>query len=263
MKIWVQSGSGLTKDAKSVKYGKNYEESLNKHFQEVARPGTKVDVYGIGSTPVGKDRYYSSHLIVTQLMIKSILQAKPQGYDAVAIVNTLDHGYYELREIVDLPLVFITEASLYVACMLAPKFAFLTHNEALLLRMTELTKRYGLTDRMAPGINLNLVYEDFPKMYADPKTYIERFKDEGRKIINQGAGVLLLAGNPFNMFMVDQKVNEIDGVPVLDVCGAVIKVAELMVDLDKMGAKRSKRGLFALPKPNEIEQIQKLYMENV
>ncbi|MDO8567545.1 MAG: aspartate/glutamate racemase family protein [Dehalococcoidales bacterium] len=263
MKIWVQSGSGLTKDAKSVKYGKKYEESLNKHFQEVARPGTKVDVYGIGSTPVGKDRYYSSQHIVASLMIKSVLQAKPQGYDAVAIVNTLDHGYYEIHEIVDLPLVFITEASLYVACMLAPRFAFLTHNESLLLRMTELARRYGMTDRMAPGANLNLVYEDFPKMYADPKTYIERFTEEGRKVIRQGANVLLLAGNPFNMFMVDQGVKEIDGVPVLDVCGAVIKVAELLVDLEKMGARRSKRGLFAIPKPNEIEQIQKLYLESV
>ena len=66
MKIWVQSGSGLTKDAKTAGYGSQYEQSLNKHFQKVARPDTTVDVFGVEGTPPGKDRYHSStHLVLT------------------------------------------------------------------------------------------------------------------------------------------------------------------------------------------------------
>jgi hypothetical protein len=43
------------------------------------------------------------------------------------------------------------------------------------------------------------------------------------------------------------------------VCAAVIKVAELMVDLRDMGISRSKQGQFATPSPQEIAQIRKLY----
>ena len=112
---------------------------------------------------------------------------------------------------------------------------------------------------MVPGGCLNLTYEDFPKMYKDPKPYVDRFAEEARRVIKQGADILLFEGNPPNMFMVDQGVKEIDGVPVLDVCGAVIKVAELMVDLKKMGINRSKRGLFTPPSKEELAQLRKFY----
>ena len=259
MKIWVQSGSGLAKDAKTASYGSHYEEFLKKHFQKVARPGTSVDLFGIEGTPVGKDRYYSSQHVVEAAIIKSALRAEKEGYDAIAVLITLDLGFHEIRELVDIPVVFNTESSLHIACMSASKFAFMTHNQPLLLRMSELPKRYGLSERMVPGGYLNLTYDDFPKMYKDPKPYIERFAEEARRVIKQGADVLLFAGNPVNMFMVEQGVKEIDGVPVLDVCGTLIKVAELMVDLRKMGISRSKRGLCAPPSKEELVQLRKLY----
>ena len=258
MRIWVQSGSALAKDDTAT-YGREYEQMLKRHFQEVARPGTTVEVFGIEETPPGKDRYHSSTHIVVSSMVKSILRAEREGYDVIAVVNTLDHGYYEIREMVDIPVVFITESSLNLACLLAPKFAFVTHNQAMLLRLTEMAKRYGLAERMALGGCLSLTYDDFPKMYKDPEPYISMFADEARRVIKQGANILLVAGNPANMFLVSQGVKEIDGVPILDVCGAVIKIAELMVDLKEIGISRSKKGLFAAPSQEEIEQIRKLY----
>jgi allantoin racemase len=258
MKIWIQSGSALAKDAKTV-YGSEYEQSLNRHFQEVARPGTTVDVFGIEGTPVGKDRYYASQHVVVSLMIKSVLRAEQEGYDVIAVVNTLDHGFYEISEVVDIPVVFITQSALHLAGLLAPKMAFLTHNQAMLLHVSELVKRYGFAERMVPGGCLNLTYDDFPKMYKEPEAYISMFAEAARRIIKRGANILLVAGNPANMFLVDQGVKDIDDVPILDVCAAVIKVAELMVDLREMGISRSKQGQFATPSPQEIAQIRKLY----
>jgi allantoin racemase len=258
MKIWIQSGSALAKDATTA-YGRAYEQSLKRHFQRVARSGTTVDVFGIDGTPVGKDRYAASHHVVVSLMLKSVLRAEPEGYDVIAVVNTLDHGFYEIREVVNIPVVFITESSLYLACLLAPKFAFVTHNPSMLLHVTELAKRYGLAEHMVPGGCLELTYNDFPNMYKEPEPYINRFVEEARRVIKQGATLLLVAGNPANMFLLDQGVKDIDGVPILDVCGAVIKMAELMVDLKEMGIGRSQKGLFTTPSPEEMIQIRKLY----
>ncbi|MFC2066249.1 aspartate/glutamate racemase family protein [Chloroflexota bacterium] len=258
MKIWIQSGSALATDSTNM-YGSQYEQSLKKHFQEVARPGTTIELFGTERTPPGKDRYNSSTHLVTSSIIRSAIRAEEEGYDVIAIVSTLDLGYDEIRELVDIPVVAITESSCYLSCLLASKFAFLPHNQKLLLRMTEMVKKFGLTERMVPGRHLNITYEDFPNMYKDPEPYINKFSEEARKVIEQGADILMIMGNPTNMFMVDQGVKEIDGVPILDVCGAVIKIAELVVDLKQMGINRSKQGLLAAPSPEEIAQLRKFY----
>ena len=258
MKLWLQSGSALAADD-ATPYGKRYEESLTRHMQAVARSGTQMETFGIEGTPPGKDRYRAAYHIVTSQMIEGVLRAEAQGFDAVAVINTLDHGYYEMRELLDIPVVFISEAAMHLACQLAPAFAFVTHNELIGLHIAELAKRYGLAERMVAGAHLGLTYEDFPKMYDDPAVYVERFADAARQAIGRGAAMLLVAGNPLNMFLIDQGVKEIDGVPILDCCTAAIKTAELMVDLHRLGIRRSAKGLFEAPPPGAKEEIRKLY----
>jgi len=258
MKIWLQSGSALTADSATA-YGRLYEESLARHIAAVARPGTELRTFGIGATPYGKDRYRAAIQIVTTLMIQSVLRAEREGYDAVAVINTFDHGYYEMRELLDIPVVFITEASMYLACQLAPTFSFVTHNAALQVQIAELAKRYGVAGRMVPGADLGLTYDDFPRMYADPKAYIDRFATAAREPIARGATSLLVAGNPLNMFLIDQGVREVDGVPILDCCTATIKTAEMMVDLHQLGVRRSTKGLFEAPAGEMREKVRKLF----
>jgi allantoin racemase len=259
MKIWLQSGSALTADA-GTPYGRLYEESLARHMAKVARPDTRLEAFGIDGTPHGKDRYRASFQVVVSLMIKSALRAEPEGFDAVAVVNTFDHGYYELRELLDIPVVFITESAMYLACQLAPTFSFVTHNLAMQLHIAELAKRYGVAGRMVAGAQLGLIYEDFPKMYDDPERYIDLFAGAARETIARGATILMVAGNPLNMFLIDQGVRDIDGVPILDCCTAAVKTAELMVDLQRLGIRRSTKGLFETPSPEAKEKIRKLFL---
>ena len=101
----------------------------------VARPDTRCTVHGIGSTPYGKDRFHSAkHKVVTGV-IESALQAEPEGYDAVAMINTFDHGYYEFRELMRIPVAFITESTLHLACQMAPKVAVIGHNDQIRLQV--------------------------------------------------------------------------------------------------------------------------------
>ena len=98
MKLWLQSGSGLSVDSGTA-YGSRYEQSLERRLKTVVRPGTEFGIFGIGATPFGKDHYHAAkHKVVTGV-IESALRAEGQGYDAVAVLNTFDHGYYELREL--------------------------------------------------------------------------------------------------------------------------------------------------------------------
>ena len=47
--------------------------------------------------------------------------------------------------------------------------------------------------------------------------------------------------------------------PILDCCTAAIKTAELMVDLHRLGIRRSTKGLFETPPPEAKEKIRKLF----
>jgi Asp/Glu/hydantoin racemase len=175
------------------------------------------------------------------------------------VLNTFDHGYYEMRELLDIPVVFISECSMSLACQLAPTFAWVTHNAAMQLHTADLAKRYGMDGRMVSGANLGLIYEDFPQLYETPEVYIDRFAAAARETIARGATCLLVAGNPLNMFLIDQGVKEVDGVPILDCCTATIKTAEMMADLHELGVRRSAKGLFEAPSGEGRDKIRTLF----
>ena len=256
MKIWLQSGSGLSADGETTAYGRQYEASLKRRLAMVARPDTRCTAHGIGSTPYGKDRFHSAkHKVVTGV-IESALQAEPEGYDAVAMINTFDHGYYEFRELMRIPVAFITESTLHLACQMAPKVAVIGHNDQIRLQVEALGERYGLAARMVAGESLDLTYDDFPEMYVDPAAYLERFRTAARAAMARGAAAFLAAGNPLNMFLVDQDALEVDGALIIDGLAAVVKTAEMLVDLKAIGIERSRTGLFVAPNDEEFSKLR-------
>ena len=152
-------------------YSRLYEDAVARRLEAVARAGTDCVVFGIGSTPFGKDRYHAAKHKVFTGLIESVLRAEPEGYDAVEVINTFDHRYYELRELLRIPVVFITESTPYLACQLAPTFAVIGHNWQIKLQAKELADHYGLATRMPKG----RAYDDVPRMCDDPPAYLDRF----------------------------------------------------------------------------------------
>ncbi len=62
-----------------------------------------------------------------------------------------------------------------------------------------------------------------------------------------------------NMFLLDQNVRDIDGVPILDCCAAVVKTAEMLVDLDRLGVSRAQTGLFTAPSPGDRAKLREIF----
>ena len=175
MKIWLQSGSGLSANG-GTPNSRLYEDAVARRLEGVARAGTDCVVFGIGSTPFGKDRYHAAKQKVFTGLIESVLRAEPEGYDAVGVINTFDHRYYELRELLRIPVVFIIESTLYLACQLAPTFAVIGHNWQI--KLSKGTRK-SLRPRIAhaEGASLNLTYDDVPRMCDDPPAYLDRFRE--------------------------------------------------------------------------------------
>jgi Asp/Glu/hydantoin racemase len=252
MKIWCQSCGAFGKSP----IWNDYEQALRKHAEEVTRPDTVVELHGVETTIPGIDQYYASQTICVMQSIKNAIRAEREGFDVYVMINTRDAGYKEIRELVDIPTVFMLENCIHFAMMLGPEFAFFTHNRELLLRLTELTKQYGLAEHMAPGGHLSLSYSDWPNLFGSPERYTELITQKIKEIIAQGADILIPSAVPLNMWLLKQNLIEIDGARILDGVGCALKMAELMVDLKKIGIIRKKCGPLS---SDMLLALQKLY----
>ncbi len=61
------------------------------------------------------------------------------------------------------------------------------------------------------------------------------------------------------MLCVEQGITELGGVRVLDSLGVLVKMTELMVDLQKMGINRNKMGAYSPLPREEIKSARKVF----
>lgn len=244
MKIWYQSYSPMGFDPK----WKPYEEALKRRLKESARPDTQIDLFGVEvMSPRMIESDYIKFLHVYQVVEKS-MQAERAGYDAFVLGGTLDPGAPYLRELLDIPVAFIGETSFYAACLLAPKFSFIAPSQAILHHQTRLAESYSLGPRLVPGAYMGRPLLDIvTDMDKNPKGLVEAIRKAASGPIERGAGALVPGFGGLTSFLADQGVADIDGVPIVDGVAVVVKMAEMLVDLKKMGIKRGKKGLDISP----------------
>jgi allantoin racemase len=79
----------------------------------------------------------------------SLAAAHAPGCDAVVIAVSYDTGLGAVREMLDVPVVGMTEAGLLTACMLGGRIGVIVFGRRVLPMYQELAARYGLAGRMA------------------------------------------------------------------------------------------------------------------
>jgi len=254
MKIWYQSGL-------SFERFRAYERFLREHLKS-ADSGTVVYVNGTTKGGTGVEYRFTEYFFARE-MIENGLQAERQGFDAYVIGTTNEAGLVECREVLDIPVVGMIEASVHIACMMGRNFALITPNEKMVPHFEEQVARYGLKDKLA-GIqctefkipDLGKVFED--KALADRQ--IAQFKEGAKKLIQSGAEVIVPIGGIAGLFLARLGVREIDGVPVIDTISVAVKMAEMMVKLKNItGTFVSRRLTYARPADETLKQIIKDY----
>lgn len=242
MRICIQSGTPLgTSDIY-----KPYFESLQRHAARVSRPGTVVEFPNLGRNLPGAARSRTHLHFVAQETIKSAMRAQAEGYD-VFVTQCLDLAYHELREMVDIPVVFMTQATLSFYRQLAPNFAFLVNGERLHHFFQEMAVRYDVQGHMVPGGFVDFAFTDYAKLWNDPQPFVDQFLPVARGLARSGASAFYPAGLYLSQWLIDQNIRQVDGAIVMDPLAIGIKTAELMVDLAAVGITRYAAGAWAVP----------------
>jgi len=244
----------------------NYWKFQKGLLEKIADPDTTVDIVGTKVALVDQYRFFE--FLDTNSVLDNGLKAEKEGYDAIAIGNILDPGLYELRQMLDIPVLGLCETSLLMAHMIGQRFSLIAVNEYFIPRIEENILRYGLEKRLVSIDTMRSSPPMLDKAFADPgmrDSALNEFYEGARNTIKKGAEVVIPAGGRLMAFLAAQEVYEVDGIVILNGITTLLKLTETAVKLKSiMGTFTSRKRLYAKPSTEllgkrSIEEIFRLY----
>lgn len=225
----------------------NTTESMTRNMAEAARryanPGTEI----VGVTPPwgppGIEGFFEG--LLSAAAVFEALVTYPEPYDAVVMAGFGEAGREGAREILDVPVMDITECSALLACTLGYRFSVVTTIKRAVPTIEEILLTVGVRERCASIRPTGLGVLDLEHDEALTK---RRLAEEARLAIDEdGAEVIILGCGGLGGF--DKELEAEVGVPVIDGIVAAVKMAE---GCHAYGLSTSKVSTFARPNPKEI-----------
>lgn len=255
MRIFYQSGTSLGKNS----MWSEYEEMLRNHLNSIARSGTKVEIHGVETCTPNVDIYMYEELLHDRQIVDNLIRAEKEGYDAFSVGCALDPAFYALRQVANIPVSFMAESSMLLASLLAPNFTLLSYRKVQLLRVIELVKRYGLQDRFIECDSFQISLEELQNGFKRPDVVLKPAQKVAKEAAQKGVCMLVNTCGCLNMIFAKHHIREIEGIPLLESGGALIKMTEMLVDLKNMGMEGSRSGLYSRMPREHIESMRRLY----
>ncbi|WP_416262277.1 aspartate/glutamate racemase family protein [Gibbsiella quercinecans] len=168
------------------------------------------------------------------------------SYDALLVAAFGDPGLLPLREVLDVPVVGMTESALMTAAQLGPRFSIIAISQRITNWYRECVEQYGMLSRLVSIRYLDSPLRDAGSVQQD---HADRLLALCHQAVNDdGADVLILAGAPL-AGLARSLAGKIP-VPVVD--GVSCGVAQAQV-LHRLNAGVAQAGSVAPPplKPNQ------------
>src|SRR4051812_32346268 len=126
----------------------DYATRLSAILARAASPGTSVELCGLSEGRAVADQYRYLEYLDTAEILDHGLAAERDGYDAFLIGNIFEPGLHALRELLNIPVLGLCEASVFVACLMGTSFSVVNVNPKFERRVTENISSYGLSGRL-------------------------------------------------------------------------------------------------------------------
>jgi allantoin racemase len=244
MRIWHQSFTVLDDVP-------HYRDALARHLISQASPGTSLDLHGMlpGTYPSDYPGTHIGHAYLSGLhreqFVQAALRAQDEGYAAFLIATIPDTGFEEIRTLIDIPVVTFGQTSVLMAAQLGDCVGVVNFIGELVPQLRRNFRNYRLDQLVGPIVQVEAGFTDVMAAYADPQPLLDAFATAAQRAIHEGATVIVPGEGPLNVFLADQGVAEIDGVPVLDSLGTCLRVAELRAAQHRAtGLRPSRLGFF-------------------
>lgn len=230
-----------------------YMEKLAKVLNDIASPGTQVDVFGI--TP--PDRAFSrlAELRCAVLAIDNAIAAADVGYDAVVMGHFQDPGLYEMKSAVDIPVIGAGEATMHYAAQLGRQIGLVSLDELYRSYHMEQAALYGLGDRVVHVAGLNGQPSDFSDAFAGDEgaktRMLDAFRSAAQPMVNKGADVIVAAGILPALLVGSEFGMTVGPAPVVNSAAVTLFSAEMQVRLARLYGTGISRGMHCNLSPEQ------------
>ena len=181
-------------------------------------------------------------------MLQLFIDAENDGFSAGIIGCFYDGGLRELREIMNMPVVGMAEASLALAATMGHSFSIIVGRRKWIPKMHDNAVLYGHERRLA---SFRSVEMGIPEVLSDPDGFFDRCIEEANLAAKEdGAEVVVLSEMATPKFW--ERAEKESLVPIVDPGVACWKFAEMVADLyDRIGLSHSKYGGYEAPPQDE------------
>jgi allantoin racemase len=211
--------------------------------RSVAARGTEI----IGLTPtVGAESVegnFESYLAAVAVM--SAVTTYDGPFDAVIQAGFGEHGREGLQELLDVPVVDITEAAGHVASLIGHRYSVVTTLDRTVPLIEDRLLVAGLRERCASVRSSGL---SVLELEDDPDGAVKAIVREAELAVRDDRAEVICLGCG-GMAGLDEAVRQATGVPVVDGVTAAVKLAESLVAL---GLSTSKVRTYAPPRPKRV-----------
>jgi len=224
------------------------EEEFKAYLNKAKGKETELAFQSLKEGPEHLEYRLYEALILPELL-GIIARAEDDGFEGTIIGCFYDPGLTEAREILkEMAVTAPCESSLLLASSLGHKFSILVGRRKWIPQVEENILKYGLERRLASIRAIGLGVLDF---HRDPDATQNLLVREGEKAIKEdGAEVLILGCTAQYGFY--SKLQNILGVPVIDVAIAALKHCEYLVEVaTNFHWKASKQYAYEPPPPDE------------
>lgn len=211
--------------------------------QRSASPGTEI---AVATAPFGVAYIETRFEALVGAYASACVAAERHGtYDGVVVAAFGDPGLQGIKELVDVPVVGLTESSLMTAATLGQRFSIIAISPRIKAWYRETVERSHLASRLASIRALDEPLRDIGSVQQD---YAGRLKTLCNQVVeDDGADVIIIAGAPLAGLAREIR-NELP-VPVVDGVSCAVTQLEGLI---RLGPKKAAKGSFARPpvKPN-------------
>lgn len=219
-------------------------EAIGRQAAAIASPGTEI----VPLTPLfGADSVegnYESYLAAIAVM--ETVRAYKEPFDAVIQAGYGEHGREGLQELLNVPVVDITEAAASTAQFLGHKYSVVTTLDRTVPLIEDRLKLAGLDARCASVRASGMAVLDLER---DPDAAVQAIVNESVRAVQEDRAEVICLGCG-GMSDLAERVVESTGVPVVDGVAAAVTIAESLV---RMGLTTSKVRTYATPRPKTFK----------
>lgn len=218
-------------------------EDMRRAAERYARPGTEIVAVEPAWGPESIEGFFEGFLSAAAVLER--LATLEIDVDAVIMAGFGEPGREGARELLEVPVLDITECAAQLACLVAHRYSVVTTLARTIPQIEESLTAAGLRGRCA---SIRATGLGVLELEQDPRRTQRRLEEEARAAIDHDAADAVVLGCG-GLGGFDKELQERLGVPVIDGIVAAVKLAEGLHDY---GLRTSSAGPYAPPRPKRI-----------